>query len=180
MAHLKEEYGVGKYKPVTVTAYDRALLFLDLNHCLVEQVEENGFGYTYYISSDTETAVASTTATTDVVFTLTASQSIAAGTFINIFDDSGVSRIRRADATLGYRAHGFVKTAYSVGQVASIYQSGLLTIPSTINIGSEYFLSASGLVTSAPNIGWEFAQRLGVGVGSTSLYVEIEEPYNYT
>jgi hypothetical protein len=178
--HLREGYGVGRPSKEKVTDYERALLFLDLNECFVKQVEENGLGYAYYISSTTEINTTSISNSTDVQFTLIAGESLAVGSFVSIYELNGVSRLRKADASLGYRAHGFVKQAYSVGQTANVYQSGLLTLPYTVNIGTEYFLSSSGLVTSSPNTSWEFSQRLAVGVGTTSLFVEIEEPYNYT
>ena len=63
--------------------------------------------------------------------TITASENLAQGDWVNIWNSGGNLRVRKADATLSggavKLAHGFVLTAVTSGNPAAVYTSGLNT-----------------------------------------------------
>lgn len=87
--------------------------------------------------------------------TFTASESLAAGDFVNIYYSGGNKYVRKALATDNTKpAHGFVKSAFSASQAALVYVRGLndkvaLGSFTDGDIGKKVFLSPStaGAVT---------------------------------
>lgn len=113
--------------------------------------------------------------------TIEATENLAAGDFVNIYNSSGV-KCRKADASGGAskKAHGFVLAAVTSGQNATVYYGNLNTSVAGLTPGAEYFLShstpggvvaAGGLTTTAGHI----VQRLGVASLATELLTEIGE-----
>ena len=58
------------------------------------------------------------------VAVLEASENIGAGEYVNIFDDTGTPKIRKADNSNGRDAHGFLKTAVTTGNNGTVYFEG--------------------------------------------------------
>ena len=85
------------------------------------------------------------------VETIQASENLAAGDFVNVHDSTG-ARVRKADASNGRQAHGFVIAAVTSGQNATVYFEGSNTQLSGLTIGALYYLSATtaGAVTATP------------------------------
>lgn len=82
---------------------------------------------------------------------LPASEALAANDVVNIYDDTGTTKTRKANATNATKpAHGYVKASVESGSNATVYLDG--SLPGTgLTIGSSYFLSATGgLVTATP------------------------------
>src|SRR5215831_2342559 len=53
---------------------------------------------------------------------ITASEALAAGDFVNVWNSSGAFRVRKADgSTNGKQAHGFVLAAVASGAAATVY-----------------------------------------------------------
>lgn len=104
--------------------------------------------------------------------TYTASGALSAGDFVNIFNDSGTAKVRKASSTSGFPAMGFVKVAVSDSGSANVYAlDGVNASLSTLTVGSTYWLSTNGgasttpVVDSAGNIN----QKLGIAVSATEL-----------
>lgn len=111
-----------------------------------------------------------------------ASENLAAGDFVNVFNSTGL-RVRKADASNGRIAHGFVLNSVTSGQNATVYYGNLNTAVSGLTIGNELYLSGStaGTVTATPpSTSGHIVQRLGVATGTTEMLVEIQTPIELT
>lgn len=109
---------------------------------------------------------------------LIASEAIAAGAFINIYDNGGVFTMRNADAASGKRAHGFVLSAVSNGATGTAYPCGLNNVLSGLTAG-DYFLSASAVgaaTKTVPTGANQIVQRLGTALTATTIDVDFGVP----
>lgn len=114
----------------------------------------------------------------------TASEALAAGDIVNIYDNAGTVSVRKADATgsatvAAKEAHGFVKEAVASGAAATVYTTGNnITGLSGLTVGASVYLqttagaSGSTVVTGANNI----HQVLGKANSPTGFIFEPEEP----
>jgi hypothetical protein len=101
----------------------------------------------------------------------TASEAIAAGALVNIWNNSGAF-IRNANSSnVSKQAHGFAPSAISNGSLGGCnIGPGKITGLSGLTIGTQYFLGTGGAVTStAPTANGTFAQAVGVADSNTSL-----------
>lgn len=106
---------------------------------------------------------------------LPASESITAGAPVNIWNDSGTTKVRNANASNGRQADGFVGMNYGTGDSVVIFLSGNTSLLSGLTIGPIYLGTSSGTYTSsAPGTG-NLVQRLGFAT-TTSNIVFIREP----
>ena len=118
------------------------------------------------------------------VAVIEASESLAAGDFVNIWDDSGNVKVRKADASAasaGKIAHGFVLSAVTSGADATVYFEGTNTQLTGLTAGSTYALSAStpGTIVplaSATTTAGQSLQILGVAISATAINAEIGKP----
>jgi putative tail protein len=107
---------------------------------------------------------------------LIASEALAAGAVVNIWDNSGTANARNANATDGTKpAFGFVLAAVSMGGTATVSLPGALLIPGIgLTAGAGYFLSTTGGdVTATPPVGaGNLVQPIGVanGTGTAILF----------
>ena len=105
-----------------------------------------------------------------------ASEGLAAGDFVNIHDDTGSSRVRKADAAMaGKEAMGFVLAGAAGGANAVVYFEGQNTQLTGLTPGVRYYLSTTtpGLVTAAPPSGaGNVVQYLGTAISATTLAFE--------
>lgn len=110
---------------------------------------------------------------------VSASEALVAGDFVNLWNDSGTLKARKADATNGRAAHGFVKVSVASSADASMYWlDGTNTELSGLTVGARYYLGAAGVATSVPydptnpaNAGY-YHQYLGLAVSATELATE--------
>ena len=105
------------------------------------------------------------------VVTITTSEAISAGAFVNIWVSSG-TKVRNADATTsGKQAHGFVLAGASSGGSASVYLSGLNTGVTGQTVGNVFLLAGgTGLAgATAPSASGNLVQGLGVAVSATAI-----------
>lgn len=115
---------------------------------------------------------------------LPATEALAAGDFVNIYDVSGTSSCRKADASAasaGKRAHGFVLAAVANGANATIYFEGANGQRTGLTAGLTYVLSnaAPGGVlplSDAPTTAGHILQVLGVATSTTEINAEIANP----
>ena len=102
---------------------------------------------------------------------LTASENLVAGDWVNIFDDAGTVKVRKADNSNARRAHGFVRSAFSSAATATVYGPGELNDQnSALTIGAEYFLgTAGGETTTVPTSAGSIVQGVGVAESATAI-----------
>ena len=105
---------------------------------------------------------------------MTASETLAAGDLINVWDDAGTPKIRKADASdAGKRAHGFSPGAITSGNSGAVtLREGEIAGLTGLVGGTQYYLSAAtpgGLVTTAPAGSGNIVQRVGVALSATEL-----------
>ena len=106
---------------------------------------------------------------------MTASENIAAGDFVSVWDDAGTPKIRKADAsTSGKRAHGFCLAAITAGSTGAVLFEGTNTQVSGATTG-EVYLSATtpgGFTSTPPTGSGNVVQRIGVAVAATEINFE--------
>ena len=112
-----------------------------------------------------------------------ASETLAAGDFVTIYDNGGTAAVRLADASDGApgQAHSFVRDGVASGANATVYFEGPNDQLSGLTPGTTYVLShttpgkvvaLSGASTTAGHI----LQVLGVATEATEINVEIAKP----
>ncbi len=110
--------------------------------------------------------------------TVQTSEALAAGDFVNIWNDSGSPRVRKADATTaGKEAHGFVLAAVSGGNNATVYLEGTNTQVSSMTAGNVFLQTTAGAGgATPPSASGNVVQRLGVAVSATAVSFEPSQP----
>jgi len=108
---------------------------------------------------------------------ITASEALAAGDFVNIWNSSG-AKARKADATVsGKEAHGFVLSAVSNAATATVYFEGSNTGVTGQTPGSVFLSTTAGLATStAPSASGNVVQRIGFATSSTAINFQSQPP----
>lgn len=106
-----------------------------------------------------------------------ASENLAAGDFVNIHNSSG-AKVRKADATTnGKEAHGFVLSAVTSGNDATVYFEGTNTAVTGQTPGAVFLATTAGTATATPPSGsGNVVQRLGVAVSTTAISFEPQPP----
>ena len=108
-----------------------------------------------------------------------ASENLAAGDLVNIWNDAGVAKARKADASVaGKEAHGFVLSAVSSAANATVYFEGANTQCTGLTPGVQY-LSAStpGKSTNtAPTGAGKVVQRVGFAYSATAMNFQHNNP----
>lgn len=110
--------------------------------------------------------------------TITASEALAAGDLVNVWNSTG-AKVRKADAsTSGKEAHGFVLAAVANGATATVYFEGTDTQVTGLTPGVQ-FLSATtpGAATAtAPSGTGQVVQRVGFATAATALNFQSMPP----
>ena len=103
---------------------------------------------------------------------------LAAGDFVNVFNDGGVARVRKADASTGVApANGFVLAAYTVGQTATVYWGGLNNQVSGLTPGIHFLSTTPGASSHvAPASTGNIVQRLGFAISSSVINFQPQDP----
>lgn len=113
------------------------------------------------------------------VSVLEVTDSVAAGDFVSIWQETGVAKARLADASsIGKQADGFVESAFTAGQVATIFHTGINGNLAALDQGVEYYLSTTpGKVTDVvPQAPGNSVQRIGKSISATELVYEAAQP----
>jgi hypothetical protein len=105
---------------------------------------------------------------------IVASEALTAGSFVNIWSNSGVANVRKADAsTTGKIADGFVLSAVTSGAIATVFApSQTNTQLVGLTPGAQYWLSDTtpGGVTLVPPTGsGKTVQPLGKAASATQM-----------
>jgi hypothetical protein len=113
------------------------------------------------------------------VFTVTASEALAAGDFVNIWNSTG-AKARKADATVaGKEAHGFVLASVANAGTATVYSiSNTNTAVTGQTPGLVFLSTTAGLATStAPSGSGNIVQRLGIATSATTISFQPTDPF---
>lgn len=107
-----------------------------------------------------------------------ASEGLAAGDWINVWDDTGTAKVRKADATTaGKEANGFVLSAVTIGSPATVYFEGTNTQVSGQTPGPVYLQTTAGTGgATAPSASGNLVQQVGVALSATSVNFERGTP----
>ena len=110
--------------------------------------------------------------------TVTASETLAAGDWVNVWNDAGMARVRKADATTaGKEAHGFVLAAVTSGNPATVYFEGTNTQVTGQTPGPVYLQTTAGAGgTTIPSASGNVVQQIGVAVSATAVNFERGAP----
>lgn len=114
--------------------------------------------------------------------TVVASETLSAGDFVNLWDDAGTTKMRKADATTtGKAADGFVLAGVTAAASGTFYAMGAFNDQLTgLTAGTIYYLAttAGGVTATRPSTTGNIIQRLGRAVSTTSMdtgdYMTIE------
>lgn len=103
----------------------------------------------------------------------TASEALADGDLVNLWNDAGTLKARKADADDATKpAHGFVSAAVLIAGSATVdvTRGSINTAASSLTPGARLYLStAGGLVTeTAPSASGNLVQPIGVALSATS------------
>jgi len=103
---------------------------------------------------------------------------VAAGDFVNVFNDSGTAKIRKADASSGTApANGFVLEAFLSGATATVYWAGINNAVSGVTVGPHFLSTTPGASNHvAPSGTGQIVQPIGTAVASNILYFEPKSP----
>ena len=109
--------------------------------------------------------------------TISASETLAAGDWVNVWNDSG-AKVRKADATTaGKEAHGFVLSAVTSGNPATVYFEGTNTQVAGQTPGPVFLQTTAGRGgATAPNASGNVVQQIGVAVSATAVNFERGAP----
>lgn len=108
-----------------------------------------------------------------------ASENLSAGDWVNLWNDGGTLKVRKADATTaGKEADGFVLTAVTAPANATVYREGTNSQQSGLTIGAEYWLSttAGQPTNTSPVADGNVSQFLGKAKSATELCYVWSEP----
>lgn len=108
------------------------------------------------------------------------SENLSAGDLVNIWSNGGVATVRKADASAaGKQAHGFVLSATTSGQNATVYFEGAVTGLSGMTPGATQFLSnatAGARSETAPTTAAHYLQEVGTARTATIMDFEVQRP----
>jgi hypothetical protein len=110
----------------------------------------------------------------------TASEALAANDLVNLWNDGGTLKVRKADATtVGKEVHGFVTAGVANAATATVYAPGNVMVGlSGLTPGArQYLATVAGTRTEAsPSATGNVSQCIGIAAGATSILFEPEEP----
>ncbi len=109
--------------------------------------------------------------------TISASETLAAGDWVNVWNNSG-AKVRKADATTaGKEAHGFVLAAVTSGNPATVYFEGTNTQVTGQTPGPVYLQTTAGTGgATIPSASGNVVQHIGVAVSATAVSFEAQPP----
>lgn len=110
--------------------------------------------------------------------TLTASETIAAGAYCNIWSNAGAFAVRNADAsTTGKQADGFAVAGITSGASGTIYLAGINTSVTGQVPGLVYLSATAGQgATSGATAAGQTFQQIGLALSATSVQFDPSAP----
>lgn len=107
-----------------------------------------------------------------------ASEALSAGDYVNIWDNGGTPKVRKADASAaGKEAHGYVTAAVASGANATIYFEGTNSNVTGQVAGNVFLSTTPGKGTNtAPTAAGQVVQRIGFAVSATAVNFQSQPP----
>lgn len=107
-----------------------------------------------------------------------ASENLAAGDWVNVYNNAGTANVRKADATsAGKPADGFVLASVTSGNNAVVYTDGINTQLTGLTVGDVFLATTAGAGTgTAPSGASQVVQRVGKAVSATEVVYERGDP----
>jgi len=112
------------------------------------------------------------------VINLVSGESLAAGDYVNIFDDAGTVKARKADNSNGRDAHGYVKDSVTAPAAVNVYFEGSNPNLSGLTKGARIYLGTTGgIIETAltPPDSGKIHQFLGIAVSATEVNTDIAD-----
>lgn len=110
---------------------------------------------------------------------IVASEILAAGDLINVWNNVGVANVRKADgSTSGKEAHGFVLAGFAAAASAIVYFEGTNTQCTGLTPGVQYISGVTpgkSLATAATGTG-KIVQIVGFAISATAMNFQAESP----
>lgn len=106
-------------------------------------------------------------------------ENLSAGDIVNLYNDSGTIKARKADASNGRRAVGFVLSSVTSPNNATVYLDGTITGLTGLTPGAAYYLSGStagGVTATAPTTSGHISQEIGIALSATEINFEEQQP----
>lgn len=102
-------------------------------------------------------------------------EDLPAGSYVNIFSDNGVAKIRLASAvSVEFQAYGFVSENWLIGDIALVYLQGKNDIDVEVPIGTLFLDTIPGQYTDIPPVGaGHIVQKLGFSFCGCAIQTEI-------
>lgn len=103
---------------------------------------------------------------------MTASEALSGGDLINIWDDAGTAKMRKADADNGRPVDGFVLEAVANGAVGTVYlEEAIISGLAGLTVSATYWLStvAGAIATASPTGNNVLSQIVGKALSATEL-----------
>lgn len=110
---------------------------------------------------------------------LVASENLSAGDLVNVWDDTGTAKMRKADASNGRPAHGYVTAAVTATASGTMYKEGSITGLTGLTPGAVQYLSDTtpgAMTETAPSTATYIVQTVGNTMDSTEVDFEPGEP----
>lgn len=107
------------------------------------------------------------------------SENLSSGELVNIWNDGGTRKARKADASNGRRAHGFVLAGTTSPNNATVYFSGDITGLTSLTPGNPMYLSgttAGAATATAPSTAGQISQEIGIAISATAISFEAQQP----
>jgi len=105
------------------------------------------------------------------VQSIATSESLSAGDFVNIWNNTGTASVRKADATTtGKPADGFVLAGASFPGTVTVYFEGINNQVTGLTIGTQWLSTTAGLPTATrPTATGNVQQPIGTSTSATSM-----------
>lgn len=109
-----------------------------------------------------------------------ASENLTAGNVVQVWDNAGTPNVRKADASNGRFAMGFVLSNVTSGNNAEVYFEGAVTGLTSLTTGGALFLSgttAGAVTNTAPSTSTHWVQHLGYATSTSSFTFSPQMPF---
>lgn len=109
---------------------------------------------------------------------IVASEAITAPALVNIWNDTGTAKIRKADASTNKQANGFILASVASAAAADVYFEGEVTGMSGLTAGKVWLSSTVPGATQAtiPTTAGHIAQPVGWATSATTIDFESGDP----
>ena len=109
---------------------------------------------------------------------IVASEAITAPALVNIWNDAGTAKIRKADAATNKQANGFILASVASAAAAAVYFEGEVTGMSGLTAGKVWLSATVPGATQAaiPTATGHIAQSVGWATSATTIDFEPAEP----